>query len=288
MVDETRATINDLIAIYEFEPNLRDIYVEGESDADILKWLSLSFKTKNTKVYCISNVQVDSDLVPEDESGNRGRVIGLANELTKESSSYSKNILCVIDKDFDDFLDKNHDSEYIKCTDYANMEMYLYNKIDLQKFFEIALRKEYKDKIYEQLSTTLQEIFLVRLTKKFLYNDFSWVEFGNCCTLTKNNDLVFDTKKFVSILIDFHQYSDQVCEFIEHMDSFRPKLNEDYRYQIHGHDLICLLTWYAKKIKVKKDLCNIDSITSAFRMNINYQEFSEFPLMKNLIDWAEA
>ena len=36
MFDVEKRTVEELIARYEFEPGLRDIYVEGEFDSDLL------------------------------------------------------------------------------------------------------------------------------------------------------------------------------------------------------------------------------------------------------------
>lgn len=289
MDDEYKITISDLIALYENEPGLRDIYVEGESDADILKWFSANSESTNTKIFDSGTVNIPSEIIPPDESGHRGRVVGLANEFTVYFKQHMINVMCVIDKDFDDLSNNKHKSKYLKSTDYANMEMYLFSKEHLRKFFELALRKNYEDNIYDQLSISLQELFLIRYTKKLLYSNKSWPNIERSFSADhQSGQINFNINEFISKLIGCHQNSQRVQAFLGEMEKHRPKLNDDCRYQIHGHDLLQLLTWYAKNINAKNTLCNTESIAANLRMNLNYEKFSEFPLMTFLLKWSST
>jgi len=63
-----RKQLTELIALYELEPDLRDVFVEGPFDVAIIKWFLDQKGTKGVMVYDISFIEI-----PDDEIRSRGR-----------------------------------------------------------------------------------------------------------------------------------------------------------------------------------------------------------------------
>ncbi len=101
-----RRTIDELVARYELEPELRDIYVEGHLDRSIIDWFLSRKNISDVKVYEIDTIEVPAELVEEKSvaTGNKGRVIALCCEL-QDRIRRTLSVMCVIDRDFDHILD---------------------------------------------------------------------------------------------------------------------------------------------------------------------------------------
>jgi hypothetical protein len=59
MSPDDRRTIEELIARYELEPTLRDIYVEGYTDALFFRWFLQKSNATNAIVYEIDCVEIE-------------------------------------------------------------------------------------------------------------------------------------------------------------------------------------------------------------------------------------
>ncbi len=68
MVDKARRTIPELLAIFQFEPALRHVFVEGRSDRTFIEWFMTEsvrrgLSVPNCEVYEIGDVEVPNDAV---------------------------------------------------------------------------------------------------------------------------------------------------------------------------------------------------------------------------------
>jgi hypothetical protein len=83
LADDGRRTIAELIARYEVEPTLRDVYVEGDFDAALVSWFLRHHRCDGVVVYTIDTVNVPKDQVISAglEDGEKGRVICACQQL---------------------------------------------------------------------------------------------------------------------------------------------------------------------------------------------------------------
>ena len=101
-----RRNIDELIALYELEDELRDIYVEGASDKAFIGWLLESSGLKNTNIYAIEDINIEDEMLDKyklPRGSNRSRVIAASMEITGDDSTH-KNVLFVADRDFEDYM----------------------------------------------------------------------------------------------------------------------------------------------------------------------------------------
>src|SRR4029078_13326996 len=96
-----RRTVNDLITRYELEPGLRDIYVEGDFDRDLISECLRKKGADGVAVYAIDTVEIlDSTLLSFGLTrGNKPETIALAKILSRLSDRVR--YYCIVDRDLD-------------------------------------------------------------------------------------------------------------------------------------------------------------------------------------------
>ena len=136
-----KRTIAELIARYQLEPTLRDIYVEGELDKGVFNWSLGADERSRATIYEISTVEMPTEEILRLglHDNNRGRVITLAHILGQHLPHNSAQITCVVDTDLDSILGVEHRHDFLLLTDYTCLEMYLYNPHTIHKFLQVAI-----------------------------------------------------------------------------------------------------------------------------------------------------
>ena len=151
MPELPRRTIEELQAIYDNEPLIRDIYVESFFDVDLVRWFLDCIRVKTVDVYAIETVDIPSDLPDgfDPAGGNRTRVIRLANAL--EESVQEGRVICIIDSDFERIAAVLHPTKttpplrLLMHTDVTAMEMYLFSITSIAKLVRLVARNHESD-----------------------------------------------------------------------------------------------------------------------------------------------
>ncbi|MBO1067620.1 MULTISPECIES: DUF4435 domain-containing protein [Nostocales] len=207
MENEIRRTLDELVARYELEPDLRDIYVEGKTDKLFLEWFLRNRGIEDIAVYEIETVDISADKLFEPQlkdnkwflinrsiediavyeietvdisaerlfelqlkDNNRSRVITLALYLQDKFPETTPHVICIADKDFDWLFDITYQCDLLFFTDYSCLEMYLFNETVLNKVLLLSLRISELTAIdiLNQLSKVLEDLFLIRAAKESL------------------------------------------------------------------------------------------------------------------------
>src|SRR5580700_6636570 len=102
----TKRPLRELRTLYEVQPHIRDVIVEGRADAHLIQWY-LNERDLVAIVHAVDDrAEVTSDLVVRHggEIGPRGRVIGLAHQVD-EWEIAETTVTCIIDSDRDSLLE---------------------------------------------------------------------------------------------------------------------------------------------------------------------------------------
>lgn len=172
MKDEERRKFDELVARYELEPELRDIYVEGTTDKNLLEWFLKQKGQQDFVVYEIDTVDIPADRLFELglSDGKQGRVIALALDMQSYLSEIPPHLTCIADRDFDWLLGKEYVCELLLFTDYSCLDMYLFNEIVIDNFLRLVVRVPLikANEVLGRLSKVLEELFFLRATNEVL------------------------------------------------------------------------------------------------------------------------
>jgi len=245
-------SLEELVTLYELEPGLRDIYVEGSSDQSVLEWYLDVEGLRRVVVKNIDHVEIPAAMVLGRglEDNQRGRVIALAHYLDEKFGGSFSATTCVADGDFDHINSKTHGSKLVLLTDYTSMEMYFFNEESIKKLLKLALPKFPKTakEVLTEITPVLETLFLVRMANSRLRWGLAGVNHEKCCRILDDR-VDFDSDEYMNrSLRTKGRYIDK-AEFVESMRMSKELLTSDPRLQIHGHDFIGFLTWYIRQHK---------------------------------------
>jgi len=278
MASEERRTIEELVTRYHLESGLRDVYVEGASDAALIRQFLNDSDCRDATVYEISTVAVPRDIVEklEVENNERGRVIALGMTLETKLGSDNCQVTCVVDSDFDIILQKEYDCRMVLFTDYTCLEMYLFSVEAVDKFFNsylfgFAFSSEV---VLSALKDTLQEVFLIRLANLVLKWNLTWLSFERCC-VSDCARIQFNREDYVGRYLNSNGMVCKKKEFIATVEVLRSKLLPDPKCQMHGHDFIELFCWFIKKHANKAELLRPVVVRRSLSLCVSHEELAK-------------
>lgn len=258
-----RKEIEELIALYEQEHEVRDVYVEGTRDALLIRWLLAELGINDVSVYEIDDICVPaSELIgTAPEPSNRLEVITLADKLLSAVPSASSNVTCIIDKDMAAILHDAQETAMLLMTDYANMEMYLYDSVIIKKYLLLVLnRDDDATTLLTVLQPVLVELFLIRVVKYVMDIRKKLLPLDRCCKLLPDNTIQFKSREFIERFLNKFGMRDQLNQFTETLAQFKMNIPEEPRDCMHGHDFTALLGWFLEQKKVAEVLCDEEVI----------------------------
>jgi len=286
MTPGDRRTIEELVVLYELEPSRRDIYVEGPTDVSLFRWFLSQTNDDSISVYEISTVEITVETIKryDLDDNNRDRVIVLAFVLASRLGEESLQATCITDRDFDLIVNKQHNCGLLLFTDYTGIEMYLFDEKCMDKLLNICIHgfPHSPGYVLEQLKLPLQELFLIRLANKLLGLGFTWMTFERCCKL-RDEKIMFDAEDFINRYLSKNSALFKKEEFANVVESCRPKLTDNPRYQMNGHDYIDLLSWYLAKHGVDRKLCVSKVIGRSLFACAEYEQLGNESLFKQLL-----
>jgi hypothetical protein len=286
MDEAYRRSLEELVTRYAFEPQIRDLFVEGERDQRALEWFFQATELE-AKVYLVDSVQLPNQMLEGLEVfGNKGRVVALCKHLESELSEAS-NVLGLVDKDDSDLLNIAFRSAYLLTTDYSCFECYGLGASTLAKFFALYFARRSKQEHLEDMFGILTEIFLLRAAKRVLAREARWIDqYTRFCDL-ESGRIVFDRSTFVERLANASRRQLTGSSLDAKVSELRGSVSGDVRNYINGHALTQMLSWYAHQIGVPPPLCNEAAIQRALIATVTLEEFLLTPLFQNLRRWAE-
>lgn len=245
-----RRQIPELVAMYELEPEIRDVYVEGTFDRALVEWLLYEAEAKKVVVREIDSIDIPPDLIEGYgfAKNSRGRVMTLARELESDLEEESRSATCLIDTDFDLVLGNSHGLRLLLSTDYCSMELYFFDVRTLAKFLTLVVQRFPKraDTVLSEIREALKDLFAIRLALHLLNWTIPMISFERCCRLTATG-VELDKAEYISRLLNAGNRHAERSEFSRRFEECRRRLTGDPRNHIHGHDFLSILAWYVRQ-----------------------------------------
>lgn len=283
--------ITELVVKYKLHSNLKDLFVEGEKD---IKFFQLVFKYFKLKIntYKISTVDVHQNIADNLKlnlklyHSCRNKVITLAHALNASLEEKSTNqCRCVVDKDYDFFLNKLFSCPILLYTDYNCIEMYVFDELAISKFI-LALPKfpVTAQELMLKFEQVLPIFYLFRLTNESLKLGLQWKNFIDNCEY-KKCEIIFDFKTFLSKFFNNNSINkSNQQKFLQEFEKNKKKLTTDIRNQIHKDDFKKLFIKYIRKCGRITDF-NKNSELFPLMSCVEINEIKKEGLFIELINW---
>jgi hypothetical protein len=250
--------LGELIARYRFEPTIRDVFVEGRADANLVTKFLQSQNLKDVAVYEISSVEISAERLIEagHSDGARQRVIFLALYCKDNLPLKSCAVTCVADRDYDLLLGKSYDCPFLLFWDHCCLEMYAFDSRFLDPVLRSAAPSLQKsgDTVLSELEPVLLRLFAIRTTNIWLGLGLEWLpSFPDSCTLTSKS-VEFDESDFIDRYLSKNARLKEKENFLRELKILTSKMSGDRRQFIRGHDFVAALSWYLRKSTSKSSV----------------------------------
>jgi hypothetical protein len=286
-----KRTLDELCAMYVLEPELRDIFVEGCSDERFVKWYLRANGATAASVYSIDLIDIPDAILRQHDlsiGSNRSQLIALANELLRRCPG-QLNVLCLADRDYEDYQPSGSTSRYLLFTDYNSMELYAFSPAAMDKFVAVALGGLPLgcNDLIAVLTHILGRVFAVRLSNQLLGWAMEWVPFVKYVEIRKGA-ISFKADEFVRVYLqkngrwrDRAAFDAEVSEVIAHFTS-------DARRRIRGHDFSELLLHIIRKLRRDRKYGDSETLEGALRASLECANLSLEPCFQRILELAAS
>jgi hypothetical protein len=257
-----RSKIIELVARYELEPDLKDMYVEGDSDVEILERCALNQWT----IYSIDNVDITStDLSRHNlTEGRKQRVIVLARELFTALQRNQPSHRCLVDQDLDHWFEELETTPGLIYTEHTSLELYFWSEDIIRDIVLIAGKAAIRNwtQFFTSFMSCLLDMYALRLADRELSLSATWPAIHRSLKRT-NDTILLDITGYTNKILMASGATSQQQNFSISMQSWRTRLN-DPCLAIRGHDFVELLAWTIDEFDGLKQFAHTAAISRLF------------------------
>lgn len=285
---EDKRRVNEVIALYELEPNLNDIYVEGITDKLVVERFLQKYRISDVNVIMVEDIEFSAmyDEHPDIICNNKRKLVVFCKLLGMAFQNALEGIAVIVDRDFDEIKGALQNNHYIHYTDYNSLELYLFDENVLNIFYRNILKNfPYNGKYtLDIIGPILIEKFLIRLVLEINgpFPKEKITDLYKSISVDKNTGVIkFDPEHHLDKILNNIKKTKDKADFIGQIEEFRKKLSAEKRRNIRGHDFIHLLFGFINKIKNNIHL-NEETLERSIFQCIDYSELRKEILFSTL------
>lgn len=275
-------TLAEIDALYFVEPEIKDLYIEGPEDARLFEFFLQTNNINDVKVISIDNVNF-AEIQVTDLKSNKDKVIYLANMLFQKRKSSLQNIVCIVDRDFDSVNNNFVINPYVFYTDFANLEMYLFNKKSIAKFLKIGLKNFplSAEDVINILKGVLIDLFAIRYARSKIDKSYELLKYDKVLNY-KSKAFNYNSRSLLKKFLSKNNALGKEAQFIVEIDLVKEKAIVEPRFFIHGKDFFRMFFLIIKKVKNPYGF-NDKSFPRAFYSSIEVESLKQYTLFSDLI-----
>ncbi|MEV5642199.1 hypothetical protein AB0L67_18800 [Streptomyces flaveolus] len=283
-----RRSLQELTFMYEAEPELCDIYVEGRTDRVLIEHLLAG---AGVRVWEDGDVDVPSELVLAggNKVGSKGRIAAIARELDRHFADTELKVRCVIDADCDRVIGTTFPgSKHLRYTDFTCVEAYFWDVPHVQKYVKLGLHDtlgQTAEQLIASLNPILRESFLLRAGHLHIGEGWKWIDISSCIS-AKKGDVSFDRDKWINKYLQANSAWHRRTDFENAVETYRHRLSDDIRTCLHGHDLTKIVAEVVKAGVKPNYLGQVEVVSRMLAMTIERDDAHRFSLLSELFHLA--
>ncbi|WP_146046232.1 hypothetical protein [Streptomyces cahuitamycinicus] len=290
-----------MATLYELEPDIRDVIVEGQVDAHFYHWfLDCAGVGDDVRVFSVKDrVIVDDSTITEHGNliGERGRVITVA-QIVNDMAPDQRSGIFIADADYGPVGQDNFPR--LNCliyTDYGSLEIYAFNVRTIEKVLRVILRAPRAlaaSAVLAAMSDALRSLFYARLVMRCAPGGAPLVKkYAECCAVS-NGVLVLDYESllrnsFSSVRKAERDGWNEERLYKLYLDFIKEGASDDVRKEMSGHDVSALLIRYLKIAapqvfrEDRKGFEDRDTMERALMSSVEFVDVEREPLFVELV-----
>ncbi len=264
MTADPQWTIDDLVTRYYLEPALRDVFVEGYFDQDVLQACLRSAGDDERVCYPIDSVELPNCMLERYDltEGNKQRVMALALEL--DAAVEDASCKCLVDSDLDLWITSTLTTPYLVRTKFTSLDLYFFTEELLKRLLLTVGKAKIHDwtQFFESAVSVLKDLYALKLADCELGLCLRWTNWEKCLE-KKSSSIEIDVVDYATRVLLANKRGRDAEAFIKSFRDWRGKLTIDPRLCIRGHDFVEIVSWAIGKFGGKKEFATPDAIEGA-------------------------
>lgn len=282
--DATLRTPEELRTLFELRPHLRDVIVEGRSDALLVQhFLRHAGASDHLRVLAVDDrARIDSETVRRFGAsvGARGRVVALA-EHASTWALPEPSLTCIVDLDWNS-IERPEARDGLLYTDFGSMDVYALQSGVVQKFLELVVGDiTDADTIIREIIPPLRDLFAVRYVLHRHGPDIPVVHnFTSCCG-TVGGTLSVDIEELLRRSLNRVERFTEFERLLPIVLEIRQSLPAEPLQSVRGHDIAPLLIY---RLNLRNQWAIPETVEAALRGCLEMGELLRFPMFAALHD----
>lgn len=282
-----RRTISELLARYRFEPSVKDVFVEGRLDEQLIATVLETVPRQTTQILRIEHIDVPNTVLQPHELGSaKGRLQGLAREIESKLGP-TPSVCCVIDEDYDRVLGNNiqPDSALIRRIDYSSSEMYLYDVDLLEEYIDRFAQSDLPRgaDLLEQVGEVLVDASSFFAANQSLNLKCGHIELAGLCEYSSSLGFRFQRDEYAERYLNKGSAILRMSEFREESHRILDSAPEDPRLWVRGRDFLPLVGHALRASGVEHKHCTPDALQKALVLAADADYLLKFQFFQDLV-----
>lgn len=280
---DERRTIEEVLALYDLEPSLKDIYVEGWRDKCFFEWFLKACDIVDVSVYDIETIDIRNNILAQyglQANSQRSRVIALSKKLDSGLCGRT-GIMCIVDRDYDDYVSSSSGGSYLKITDYNSLELYALDNRIITKFFKIVIGCDFVKDTVDTILKICENLYLFRLANIRLGWNMSWINATRVMKI-KQAKIVFDDETFIERYLQNNRKWSKKTEYITEVQKLKSIVSNEVRNKIRGHDFTEIFFTFIRRTRQKRKFGNLETFEGSLLACIEKEYLMEHNLFKSI------
>jgi hypothetical protein len=284
-----RRAIEEWVALFEVIPEIKHIFVEGETDRRILKAHLRGLQRGNVDVRLVDEADIPASNHPPSPfcSGNRARLIIFASAVSERIKPGTDNVRFLIDQDCDLVLPIARTSSLIRVTDFANFLICFAQFDAIRYVVESVYGKALPQEQYEKVIKAAQFLFALRILRYSMHPEAEHIDPEPSFTLV-HDKLQFDREDFLRRFLlanglfgSFNLYSSETEKLLN-------RFRGDPRQYMQFDDFMTLFYRALKLLRFLPPGTTRLALESVYRASITKERILEIPVFRDLAAWSDG
>lgn len=288
MTTPERREVGEILTRLEHEHDDFDIYVEGPSDAALINWYLREHGRRRHKIFQIDDVALPDHIIPRGvpTSGNRDRVVGLADLISDHFPDGHASAVCLADRDLDVVLGDLDPVRFLLQTDGTSLETLFFDVDVMERFLCLFIRRRVAEpvQLLHAMEPVLEDIFLVRAADRSLGLHAGALSFAKSCTVGAPDLVEIDLDHYLRSYLSRIGEGFRLDEFRDEMERLRGVAGKRGVRLIHGHDFVDLLCWTLRPYVNDQRLVQPLIAHRALMTSLRLDEVDRLPMFGKLLE----
>lgn len=278
-------TVEEWQTVFELEPTLRDVFLEGETDRRLVEGFLRAIGNRDARVRTAAEIDFSGQVFSGNPfcSGNKLRLISFAANLTRCFAQDVKGLTCLIDRDCDVIMPIVDYQYCVVSTDYANLPASFMEYSSVAFCIHTTYGKEISKEFFDNVMEAARFNFALRIYRYSKRPSSQNVALEPSQS-KDNTSLNFNKSDLIRRYAIRNNIASEQESILADVTDIFGRLIDNPRKYVNSHDFFALLYNSMRLFGIVKGSLGIEDVKRTFTAAIDVQRISVLPSIIKVID----